>query len=281
MVSPRAPIGKRYGPSEQQGGVDYVDPFERFIEKQSGTEGWVSWVGEGVRWGVEGANAVVNRVGYGQGARQQHIPLDISKRGSSLEFDNFNDDHDIKEEARLVHNALAAFRDAEKRGDGNAELTEAEYAAWKRWESREAELRRIEEAKAKRVRDLEETKKSQRKVTVPLASLGGPGILVPGQGFVPIGGQSSPSNSGHLQNVSFPRPLIPNIPLSLIPGAARSTSSVHSTGTTGLTRRNAGNTSSTAIARDDDSDVGSTGRRDGPMPSHVAEHRDLWESRGA
>lgn len=78
MVSPRAPIGKRNRPSGEGGvGEDYKDPFEKLNEReQANNEGWISWVGSGVKWGVvegasgvkwgvvEGAGAVMKRAGY-------------------------------------------------------------------------------------------------------------------------------------------------------------------------------------------------------------------------
>jgi len=275
MVSPRAPTGKRDGPSGQEvkGGVgqEYVDPFEQYNERaEVRSEGWVSWAGGGVMRGLEGAsNIVMSRAaGFARGVRQQDIPLEVSQGGSSLDFDNFNDGYDVREEARLVRNALAAFRNAEARGDSNVEITEAEHAAWKRWESREAELRRIEEEHVQRERELQQRKKAEQKTTVPLPSRGAPGILVPGQGFVPVGGTPVPDSSTHSQNVSFPRPSIPS---SLIPGAGRSTSSFHSTSSTIPTKRNVGATPR-ATDSGSDSDVGSMRRT---SPSRVAEQRNL------
>lgn len=247
MVSPRAPIGKRYRPSEQEKkgvvGAEYVDPFEQFQERRPvSTEGWISWAGSGVLRGLEEASSIVtSRAGYGRGARQQDIPLTVLQGGSSLESDDFND-YDVREEARLVHNALAAFRNAEARGDGKAEITEAEYAAWKRWEYREAELRRIEEERVQREREreLEERRRTTQKITVHLPSRGAPGILVPGQGFVPVGENPAPTSSAPSQYVPIPQPSIPNVPFCLIPGAGRSTSSFHSSTSTIPTRRNVG-----------------------------------------
>lgn len=274
MVSPRAPTGKRDGPSEQEGkggvGQEYVDPFEQYNERaEVESEGWISWAGSGVMWGLEGAsNVVMSRAaGYARGVMQQDIPLETSQGGSSLDFDDFNDGYGLREEARLVRNALAAFRTAEARGDSNVEITEAEHAAWKRWEASEAELRQIREEHVQRKQELEQRKKAEQKTTVPLPSRGAPGILVPGRGFVPISGSPAPASSRHLQNVPFPQPSIPNLPSSLIPGAGRSTSSFHSTSSTAPTRRNVGATSR-ATDSGSDSDVGSMRKT---SPSRAAE----------
>lgn len=279
MVSPRAPTGKRNGPSEQEGkggaGQEYVDPFEQYNERaEVRSEGWISWAGSGVMRGLEGAgNIVMSRAaGYARGVRQHDIPLEAAQVGSSFDFGDFNDGYDLREEARLVRNALAAFHNAEARGDSNVEITEAEHAAWKRWEAREAERGQIEEEHVQRKQELEQRKKAEQKTVVPLPSRGAPGILVPGQGFVPVGGSPALVPSTHLQNVPFPQPSIPNLPSSLIPGAGRSTSSFHSTSSTVPTRRNVGTTPRTTDSGSD-SDVGSM--RTTP-PSRAAEQRSLW-----
>lgn len=271
MVSPRAPFGKRDGPSGQQGeggtGREYVDPFEQYNEmSEVRSEGWVSWAGSGVMRGLEGAsNVVMSRAAsYARGTKQQDIPQEASQDGSSLGFDDFNDGYDVQEEARLVHNALAVFRNAEARGDSNVEITEAEHAAWKRWEARKWEPVQSE-------RGLEQRKKVDQEITVPIPSRGAPGILIPGQGFVPVGGSPAPVSSTHSQNIPFPQPSIPKFPSSLIPGAGRSTSSFHSTSSTIPTRRNVG-TTPRATDSGSDSDVGSTRRA---SPSRVAEQRNL------
>jgi len=81
---------------------------------------------------------------YTRGTRQQDIPLEVSQGGSSLDVDNFNDSYDVREEARLVHNTMAALRNAEARGDSSVGITKAEHAVWKRREAQEAETWRIE-----------------------------------------------------------------------------------------------------------------------------------------
>ena len=229
MVSPRTPTGKRDGPSEQEGKWsvvrEYVDPFEQYDERvEVVSEGWISWARSGVVRGLEGASNVMGRAAsYTRGTRQQDIPLEVSQGGGSLDFDDFNDSYNVREEAQLAHNIPAAFRNTEARGDSNVGITEAQHAAWKRREAQEGQ-----------------------KTTPPLPSRSAPGILVPGQGFVPIGGNSAPAPvsapSAHSQNVPFPQPSIPNLPSSLIPGAGRSTSSFHYASTT-PTRRNMGATS--------------------------------------
>ncbi|KAF8426409.1 hypothetical protein EV426DRAFT_28632 [Tirmania nivea] len=276
MVSPRAPTGKRDGPSEQEwkGDVrqEYADPFEQYNEgAEVRREGWISWAGSSVMRGLEGAsNAVMSRVaGYARGATQQDIPLEVLQDGSSLDFDDFNEGYDVREEARLVRNALAAFRNAEARGDSNVEITEAEHAAWKRWEAREAELQRIEEERVQRERELEQRKKAEQKTTVPFPSRDAPGILAQGQGFVPVGGSPAPVSSTGLQYAPFPQPSIPNPPSALISGAGRSTSSFYSASSASSTiptRRNVG-TTSRATGSNSDSDVGSTTR----TPSRAVE----------
>ncbi|RPB24876.1 hypothetical protein L211DRAFT_848687 [Terfezia boudieri ATCC MYA-4762] len=268
MVSPRAPIGKRVGPSEQEGkggvGQEYVDPFEQYNERaEVRSEGWISWAGSGVMRGLEGASNVVmnTAAGYSRRVCQQDIPLEVSQGGSSLDFHDINEGYDVREEGRLVRNALAAFRNAEARGDSNVEITEAEHAAWKRWEAREAEIRRIEGEHMQRERELDHRKKA--------ASRGAPGILLPGQGFVPVGETPAPVSSTHSQNVPFPQP---SIPKSLIPGAGRSTSSFHSTSSTIPARRNVGATPR-ATDSGSDSDVCSMTTT---TPFGLAEQRNLW-----
>ncbi|KAF8449857.1 hypothetical protein BGX38DRAFT_536393 [Terfezia claveryi] len=255
MVSPRAPIGKRNGPSEQEGkggvGKEYVDPFEQYNERADvRSQGWISWAGSGVMRGLEGASNVVlsTAAGYSRRVGQQDIPLEVSQGGSSLDFDDYNNGYDVGEEGRFVRNALAAFRNAQARGDSKVEITEAEHAAWKRWEAREAELRRIEGKHTQRERELNHRKKA--------ASRGAPGILIQGQGFVPVGESPVPVSSTDSQNVPFPQPSIPSLPSSLIPGAGRSTSSFHSTSSTILRRCNVG-TTPRATDSGSDSDVGS------------------------
>jgi len=179
MVSPRTPFGKRYWPSGQNGEGEvgeYVDPFvQHDLREGELSRGWVNWVWNGVRQGYDGVSFVVSK-SRDLGSRQQ-IPLEVTQPGSS---NDFHDAHDGKEEQRQVRNALAASRDTEIKEQISSEPTEADIVTSRQWKPPDAGTRLRREERS----GLELGGRDQNEQKV--SHLGGPGFLIPGQGFVPL-----------------------------------------------------------------------------------------------
>jgi len=179
MVSPRTPFGKRYWPSGQNGEGEvgeYVDPFvQHDLREGELSRGWVNWVWNGVRQGYDGVSFVVSK-SRDLGSRQQ-IPLEVSQSGSSSDFPGAQDG---KEEQQQARNALVASRDTEVKRKISSEPIEAELVTSRQWEARGAgaRLRREEQS------GLEPGEKDQSEQKA--SHLGGPGFLIPGQGFAPL-----------------------------------------------------------------------------------------------
>ena len=181
MVSPRTPFGKRYWPSGQNGeGEDvgeYVDPFIQYdLREEELGRGWVNWIWKSVRPGYDGVSFIVSK-SRDLGSKQQMLPLEVSQPGSS---NDFHDAHDGKEDQRQVRNALAASRDTDIKGQISSEPTGANLVTSSQWSARDAgaRLRREEQSGL----ELGGKDQTQQKAS----HMGGPGFLIPGQGFVPL-----------------------------------------------------------------------------------------------
>lgn len=180
MVSPRTPFGKRYWPSGQNGEGDvgeYVDPFIQYNLREGELErGWVNWIWKSFRQGYDGVSFIVSK-SRDLGSKQQMVPLEVSQPGSP---NDFHDAHDGKEEQIQVRNALAASRSTDIKGQASLEPTEANLVTSRQWSARDAgaRLRREEQSEL----ELGGKDQSQQKAS----HMGGPGFLIPGQGFVPL-----------------------------------------------------------------------------------------------
>jgi len=227
MVSPRAPIGKRYWPSGESrevggDGEEYVDPFVKYdVRGEESSGGWVSWVRDGVMQSYRGAGFIASSSRNALSTGQQQVA----------------DDGEIKE--RLVHNALEACQTTANQ--------------------RESRTVGVGLSREKRLeRPLEEIS----------APVGGPGFLIRGQGFIPLGDLSHAT-----QPVPLPHPPIPHSTSPPFFEGQGTTSSFHYTGSTAPARRTVPSLSDGIYS---DAECSSRRKHDG---SFVPETRDPWGSK--
>ena len=157
-------------------GGEYVDPFIQYdLREGELSRGWVNWVWKSVKKSYDGVSFVVSK-SRELGSRQQ-IPLEVSQSGSS---NDFHGPLDEEEEQRQVRDALAASRDTEVKRKISSEHIEAEHVTSRQWEARGtgARLRKEEQSGL----ELGDRDQSEQKAS----HLGGPGFLIPGQGFAPL-----------------------------------------------------------------------------------------------